>query len=112
MHLEERSFVLINCIGMYKLCCCNDIIIRFVTLEKERNPNIVSTHCFINRDVKKWLFNFLKRKPVYSVIFVKLCENVDKEQSWNLLPHIEMQWLSRSRVFNRGFELKEISASF
>jgi hypothetical protein len=50
-------------------------------------------------DVTK-MVNFTKQRPVHSKMFKKLCENLDK-QHINILPHIEILWLSRGRVLNR-----------
>lgn len=130
LYLENKDISWKNCIGI-----CTDgaasmvgSIKGLVTLIKEKNANIISTHCFIHREVlmAKYLdndlqtvfddiikmVNFIKRKPVQSRIFKKLCENMDKSHI-NLLLHTEIRWLSRGKVFNRVFELKdEIHAHF
>ncbi len=55
-------------------------------------------------DVTK-MVNFIKRKPLHSRIFKRLCESMDKENT-SLLLYTEIR-LSRGRVFNRIFELKD-----
>ena len=39
-------------------------------------------------------------------MFRRLCENLDTEHI-NLLQHTEIRWLSRGRVLDRMFELKD-----
>jgi hypothetical protein len=88
--------------------------------EKE-NHDVVTTHCFIHREVPvsetlqdkigkvpdaaTKMVNFIKQRPFHSRMFKKLCENLGK-QHINPLLHTEIQWLSRGRVLNRVFELK------
>jgi hypothetical protein len=90
-------------------------------LIKKENPDIVTTHCFIHRevlvsktfgdDMKKVLddatkmVNFIKQRPIHARMFKKLCENLDKQHINHLL-HTEIRWLSTGRVLNRVSELK------
>ena len=94
----------------------------FASLVKKENPDVMSTHCFLHREMliskslggelKKVfddatkMVNFIKQRPVHSRMFKRLCENLDKEHI-NLLLHTEIRWLSRGRVLNRVFELKD-----
>ena len=50
--------------------------------------------------------NCIKQRSVHSRIFTRLRENLNKEHI-NLLLHTEIRWLSRGRVLNRGFDLKD-----
>ncbi|XP_072909831.1 zinc finger BED domain-containing protein 5-like isoform X6 [Hemitrygon akajei] len=122
-YLETKGLSWRNCVGI-----CTDGVLSvvgsmksFVSLVKKENPDIVTTHCFLHRevlmsktlgdDMKKVLdaatkmVTFIKQRPVHSRMFKKLCEHLDKEHT-NLLLHTEIQWLSRGRVLNRLFELK------
>ncbi|XP_060124933.1 zinc finger BED domain-containing protein 5-like [Zootoca vivipara] len=81
----------------------------FVSRVKERNPDVIVTHCFLHREalVAKTLpadlvhvlddvvrmVNFVKSRPVKSRIFAALCE--------------EVRWLSRGKVLVRVYELRE-----
>jgi hypothetical protein len=66
----------------------------FVTLVKKRTHDVVTTHCFLHREVlvsetiRKGLkqvpdaavsmANFIKQRPLKSRIFAKLCESMQK----------------------------------
>ncbi|XP_067120967.1 zinc finger BED domain-containing protein 5-like [Centruroides vittatus] len=94
----------------------------FVSYAKKENENIVTTHCFIQREslvtktigreLKRVLeeiikmVNCIKARPLKSRIFAKLCEEMQSHHN-NLLLHTKMRWLSKGRVLNRVFELKE-----
>ena len=94
----------------------------FTSHIKQENPDIILTQCFFTErccfqkhlenelktvfvDVSK-MVNFIKQRPVHSRMFKRLCENLDKEHL-NLLLHAEIRWLSRRRVLNKLFELKD-----
>ena len=47
-----------------------------------------------------------KQRPVHSRMFKRWCGNLGKEHI-NLLLHTEIRWLSRGRVLNRVFDLKD-----
>jgi hypothetical protein len=67
----------------------------FVTLVKEENHDIVTTHCFLHRevlvskttgddlkqvlDVAVSIANFTKQRLLISRIFAKLCESMQKK---------------------------------
>jgi hypothetical protein len=94
----------------------------FVTLVKEKNPDVTTTHCFlhwellvsksIGEDLKQVLdvavnmVNFVKQRPLKSRMFAKLSENMQKDPV-TLLEHTEVRWLSRGKVLTRVFELRE-----
>ena len=123
-YLETRGLSWKDCVGI-----CTDgapsmvgSMKGFASLVKQENPNIISTHCFLHRevliskspgdDLKKVfddvikMVNFIKQRPVHSRMFRRLCENLDTEHI-NLLQHTEIRWLSRGRVLDRMFELKD-----
>jgi zinc finger BED domain-containing protein 5/7/8/9 len=94
----------------------------FLALVKKENPDIIFTHCFIHREalVAKSLMpelnevlqtvvkivNFIKSKPLKSRLFNQLCSTMDSEYT-QLLFHTEAKWLSRGRVLQRFYELRE-----
>ncbi|KRX52127.1 Zinc finger BED domain-containing protein 5 [Trichinella sp. T9] len=100
---------------------------QWLAPREQENPDIVSTHYFLYREVliskslegklKKVfddvikMINFIKQRPVHSKMFKKLCESLDKEHV-NLLLYTEIQWLSRGRVLNRVFQLNELQIYF
>ena len=89
---------------------------------REKVPNIVQTHCMIHRAalVAKHLgkslsevlslcvkvVNSIKARPLQSPMFSKLCNELGSEHSGFLL-RTEVRWLSRGRVVERVFELRE-----
>jgi hypothetical protein len=66
----------------------------FVTLVKEKNPDVIMVHCFLHRevlvsetigedlkqvlDVAVNMVNFIKHCPLKSRTFAKLCENMQR----------------------------------
>ena len=52
------------------------------------------------------MVNFIKQKPFHFRMFERLCENLDKVHI-NLMLRTKIRWLSRRRVLNRVFELKD-----
>ena len=52
------------------------------------------------------LVNFTQTRPLYSRLFAILCGVMGAEHL-NLLFHAEVRWLSRSKIIQRLFELRE-----
>ncbi len=89
---------------------------------KNINPNIRANHCIILRQAlpsKKIsselndtmslvinVVNFIKSKALNSRLFSVLCEEVGTNHRCLLL-HSEIRWLSRGRVVQRIFELRD-----
>lgn len=94
----------------------------FLALVKKENPDVIFTHCFIHREalVAKSLVpglnevlqtvvkmvNFIKCKFLKSRLFNDLCSAMDSEHT-QLLFHTEVRWLSRGRVLQRFYELRQ-----
>ena len=99
----------------------------FVTLVRQRNPNIISVHCMIHREnlVSKSIpevlrsvmrqviqvVNFIKSRPLQSRLFAQLCDAMDSDYK-SLLYHTEVRWLSKGKVLNRLVRLKVEVTSF
>jgi len=94
----------------------------FLALVKKENQDIIFTHCFIHREalIAKSLMlelnevlqtvvkmvNFIKSKLLKSRLFNQLCSAMDIEHT-QLLFYTEVRWLSRGRVLQRFYELRE-----
>lgn len=94
----------------------------FLALVKKENPDVIFTHCFLHREalVAKSLVpelndvmqtvikmvNFIKSRPLKTRLFDSLCSAMDAEHT-QLLLHTEVRWLSRGRVLQRFYELRE-----
>lgn len=93
----------------------------FVTIAKEQNPGIMTTHCFLHRealvaksivgDLKLVLdqvvkmVNYIKSKPKNVRLFAKLCEFMEADHL-TLIIHTEVRWLSKGKVLSRFYELR------
>jgi hypothetical protein len=107
-YLESCGLSWSRCVGI-----CTDggplmigSIKDFVTLVKEKNPDVITTHCFLHRevlvsktigedlkqvlDVAVNMVNFIKQRPLKSRMFAKLSENMQKEHV-TLLQHTEVR---------------------
>ena len=94
---------------------------------KQQHPSIITTRCFLHREVRmaktlgtklKEVFdqvvemvNFIKTRPVKARVFELLCENMDSQHT-RLLLHTEVRWLSRGRVLCRVLELHQELLAF
>ena len=94
----------------------------FVSRVKEKNSEVITTHCFLHRevlvsksigndlkqvlDITVNMVNFIKQRPLKSRMFARLCENMQKDHVTFLL-HTEARWLSRGKVLLRVFELRQ-----
>lgn len=99
----------------------------FVTLVREKNPEIVLTHCFLHREALMMktigpalqevlnevvkMVNYIKSKPMKSRIFAQLCIEMESPHQ-TLLMHTEVRWLSRGKVLVRVYELRNEMAVF
>jgi hypothetical protein len=93
----------------------------FVTLTKEKNHDVIMTHCFLHQevlvsktigedielvlDVAVSMVNFIKQRPLKSCMFAKLYESMQKDVT--LFQHTDVRWLLRGKVLSRAFELRE-----
>ncbi len=94
----------------------------FVSRVKEKNHEVITTHCFLHQevlvsktigddlkqilDITVNMVNFIKQRPLTSRMFARLCENMQKDHV-TLLLHTEARWLSRDKVLTRVFELRQ-----
>ena len=99
----------------------------FVSLAKQKNPNLMTTHCFIHREalVSKTLkdelklvldqvvkmVNYIKSRPLKSRLFKQLCIAMESKHL-SLILHTEVRWLSRGKVLTRVYELREEMLAF
>ncbi|KAK2718338.1 hypothetical protein QYM36_005597, partial [Artemia franciscana] len=89
---------------------------------RKKNPKVKWLHCIIhkqalaskrmnahlhetlNEAVK--VINFIKAQPLNSRMFKLLCQEMGSEHQ-HLLLHTEVRWLSRGKILNRLFELRQ-----
>uniref|UniRef100_A0A8D8UUY3 Zinc finger BED domain-containing protein 5 n=1 Tax=Cacopsylla melanoneura TaxID=428564 RepID=A0A8D8UUY3_9HEMI len=88
----------------------------------EVNPNCTRSHCILHRhalatkklspdfksvlDVAVQCVNFIKARPLQTRLFQNFCQEMGSDHH-NLLLHTEIRWLSRGKVLDRLFELRE-----
>lgn len=93
----------------------------FLQLAKEKNPDIIGSHCMIHRealasktltpelqDVLKIcikVVNAIKSSALNTRLFEVLCSEMSSEHK-TLLFHTEVRWLSKGNMLNRLYELK------
>ena len=128
-YLKETKLSWKQCVGI-----CTDgapsmvgSIKGFVSLAKRENSDIITTHCFLHRevlvgktlgsDLKEVLnkvvkmVNYIKSRPLKSRLFAKLCKEMGANYA-NLLLHTEVRWFSRGKALSRVYELKDEMLSF
>lgn len=123
-YLEKGGLNWSNCISV-----CTDgaaamtgNVKGFISRVREQNKNVRTTHCFLHREalVAKTLpkelsdaldeavniVNFIKARPLKSRLFSILCEEMGADHQ-GLLLHTAVRWLSRGKVLDRLYELRE-----
>lgn len=118
-----------NCVGI-----CTDgartMSGRFQSLQalvKQKSPQCVWTHCMIHREALAskemspglnfvlttvvMAVNYIKTRPVKSRIFAALCKDMGTVHS-ALLFYSDARWLSRGKVLQRVYELRDEIAIF
>ncbi|XP_077285254.1 zinc finger BED domain-containing protein 5-like [Arctopsyche grandis] len=96
-------------------------------LVKKKAPHAIWTHCMLHRaalvsknmseelnsiftkDIK--IINYIKNSPLRARLFAKLCADMEANYT-SLLYYCEVRWLSRAKMIQRVFELKEEIATF
>jgi hypothetical protein len=89
---------------------------------KQAGPHIISTHCMIHREALAAkdmsedlsdafskctkIVNFIKARPLNHRLFENLCREMQADHR-HLLLHTEVRWLSRGRVVQRIYELRD-----
>ena len=89
---------------------------------EKQNGNVVVAHCFLYREALMAkalgdklrevlnqaieLVNYIKTSPVKSHLFEQLCSNMDSQHR-RLLLHTEVRWLSKGKVLNCVYELRQ-----
>lgn len=128
-YFENSNISWMSCVGVCIDGCPSMIghLTGFLALAKKKNSSIVFTHCFLHREalVAKSLVpelgevfnkvvkmvNYIKRNPLKCRVFKNLCNAMDSGHT-QLLLHTEVRWLSRGRVLNRFYELREELLAF
>jgi hypothetical protein len=93
----------------------------FISKLKQNFPNIISTHCFIYRealmiksipdelknvlDLVIKMVNYIKSRDLKTRILKKMCEEAGSRYEILVL-HTEIRWLSKGKVLNRFYEIK------
>lgn len=96
-------------------------------LIKRKTPDVLWTHCMLHRaalvsknmsEELNYIFtkvtkvvNYIKNSPLKVRLFAKLCEDMEAAYT-SLLYYCEVRWISRAKVIQRVFELKEEIAIF
>ena len=106
-----------------ELGCCSG----FIAKTKQKNPDVVRTHCIIHQealalkilsaamknklDIIIQIVNFIKSSAVNSRLSAKLCKDMDSNHI-DLLFHTNIQWLSKSNMLARVYDLKDMVSTF
>ena len=93
----------------------------FVTLAKEKNPNVKWTRCIMHREAlaskrmssqlhdvlncSMKIISFIKSQPFNPCLFCLLCKKMEAEHT-QLLLNTEVCWLSRGRILIRPFKFR------
>ncbi|XP_060873899.1 protein FAM200A-like [Metopolophium dirhodum] len=128
-YFEENNMVWSNCISI-----CTDGAAAmtgrfkgFLTLAKNKKPNLITIHCFLHRealivkssdggelsDVLKTvieMINYIKKRPVKCRIFEELCKNIGTEHT-TLLYHTEIRCLSRGPCGEENIKNANLSST-
>ncbi|XP_077291335.1 zinc finger BED domain-containing protein 5-like [Arctopsyche grandis] len=126
---EENDIKWNNCVGL-----CTDGAhsmsghkAGLQALVKKKAPHAIWTHCMLHRAalVSKnmseelnsiftkviKIINYIKNSPLRARLFAKLCADMEANYT-SLLYYCEVRWLSRAKMIQRVFELKEEIATF
>ncbi|KAK2706409.1 hypothetical protein QYM36_016453 [Artemia franciscana] len=95
---------------------------RLMAWIRKKNPKVKWLHCIIHRQAlasKRMnahlhetlneavkVINFIKARPLNSRMFKLLCQEMGSKHQ-HLLLHTEVRWLSRGKILNRLFELRQ-----
>jgi hypothetical protein len=79
----------------------HSIIHREALASRDLEPKL---HSVLHEAVK--VVNFVKARPLNSLLFAVLCEEMQADHK-PLLLHSEVRWLSRGKVLKRSVKLKE-----
>jgi hypothetical protein len=128
-HFTAEDISWVNCVGI-----CTDEAVALTGHKKgfqaeaqQIGPHVNFIHCIIHRealasrDLEPKLHsvlqeavkvvNFLKTRPLNSLLFAVLSEEMQADQKLLLL-HSEVRWLSRGKVLKRLFELRRSTQIF
>ena len=94
----------------------------FITLMKQRSPNIIGSHCVIHREalasrtlpvvlneilaITIRVVNYVKASALNSRLFTMLCKEMDSNHEM-LLFHTSVRWLSKGNMLARVYEMRE-----
>ena len=94
----------------------------FTVRVKEINPNVMTSHCFVQENLASHrlstelgnvmqdvinIVNFIKSKSLNSRLFGKLCENLNAEHK-HLIYFSNVRWLTRGKVQERFVTLRKV----
>lgn len=88
------------------MCCGLIVLSREALASRKMSPEL---HSILKDAVK--VINFIKSRLLNTRLFWRLCESMGSEHT-ELLLRTEVRWLSRGRVLNRLFELRNEVCDF